>query len=164
MLFIVCSSHKCGRGGGTTINRRSDHITNNTKKIHQKPIFPRILFPIKLHFLFCTSFLDVILVLGKDGKLPFQTAVDVYVGNIVDVDVGDDVYVGDDVDVDVGDDMDVDVGGAQELAGYLAIWTERLTGTGWAPLRAKMLTDAHQPRFIVNKRKLFGFFFVFHLH
>ena len=137
-------------------------ITSPTtpRRFTKKHPFPCILFPIKLHFLFCTSFLDVILVPSKDGKFPFQTAVDVDVGNAVDVDVGNDVYVGDDVDVDVGDDVDVDVGGAQELAGYLAIWTERLTGTGWAPLRAEMLTDAHQPhqiRFIVNKRKLFVF-------
>ena len=139
-------------------------ITSPTtpRRFTKKHPFPCILFPIKLHFLFCTSFLDVILVPSKDGKFPFQTAVDVDVGNAVDVDVGNDVYVGDDVDVDVdvGDDVDVDVGGAQELAGYLAIWTERLTGTGWAPLRAEMLTDAHQPhqiRFIVNKRELFVF-------
>ena len=55
-------------------------------------------------FPICTSFLYAILVPGKDGKFPFQTAVDVDVGNAVDVDVGNDFYVGDDVDVDVGDD------------------------------------------------------------
>ena len=143
-------------------------ITSPTtpRRFTKKHLF--LVFYSPSNFISYFPLLYVILVPGKDGKFPFQTAVDVDVGNAVDVDVGNDVYVGDDVDVDVdvGDKVDVDVGGAQELAGYLAIWTERLTGTGWAPLRAKMLTDAHQPHqiwFIVNKRKMF-FFLAFYLY